>query len=285
MDAGRSSASPFDVATFPPDVAQPLSPLSPSLLSALAPATMRDRVTAHAALRERIVFDPAGRASVRHGEARLSSGFSRLADVTDPGAPRVFGRRALLRIDDRAGERVPADVFFGAFGNDVELIDVDRLGRALHVLNFAALAASGVLFLPVQPRLLKSIRYDHGRYFADLLLSLGVNPASIVIEIPAVAAAHRTFLAYLVDSYRRHGFKVAAHVAGAAAILALQTGKTPHFVMIDARRALRDAMVAPLLAFAAHHGVCAIFTCVDGPAALALLHQQGVRFIDAGDDV
>ncbi|MGI4861297.1 MAG: EAL domain-containing protein [Janthinobacterium lividum] len=257
----------------------------PADASAVSLATLRARVAEHPALRERIFFDADGQARARYRDAQLGSGFSRISDVADPTAPHIFGRRAVLQVCDDAGLPVATDEFFATFGNDGDLIDADRLSRAVHVLNFFGQAAPGILFVPVQPRLLKSIRYDHGRYFADLLLSLGVSPASVVIEIPAVAAAHRTFLAYLVDSYRRHGFKVAAHLAGAATILALQSGKTPHFVMIDAQQALREAMVAPLLAFAARHGVCPIFKCVDGPAALTLLRQYGVRLVDAGDAV
>ncbi|MGI4861415.1 MAG: EAL domain-containing protein [Janthinobacterium lividum] len=273
MDVSHSRALPPDAATLSADA------LPVSL------ATLRARVAAHPALGARILFDADGQARARHRDARLGSGFSCVSDVADPAAPRVFARRAVLQVRDAAGLPLPAEEFFNTLDSDGDLIDADRLSRSVHVLNFLAQATQGLLFLPVQPRLLKSIRYDHGRYFADLLLSLGVNPASVVIEIPAVAAAHRTFLAYLVDSYRRHGFKVAAHLASAATILAVQTGRTPHFVMVDARQALRDAMVAPLLAYAAHHGVCPIFKCVDGSAALGLLRQHGVRFIDAGDAV
>ncbi len=61
-------------------------------------------------------------------------------------------------------------------------------------------------------RLLKSVKYDHGKHFSDVLVSFGLSPARIVIELPSPRSRTRTFLGYLTKSYQHYGFKVAGNL-------------------------------------------------------------------------
>lgn len=160
------------------------------------------------------------------------------------------------------------------------LIAADRIARAVHAVNFFLRGKSDLLFLPVHERLLKSVRYDHGRHFASVLISLGLNPARIVIEIPPAASSHKTFFAYLLNSYRSYGFKVAANLLDAGRILSMQSSAVPDFVIVDSRLTLRDALVKPLLCYGARTGLKLVFARVTDALALDRLRLSGVQLIE-----
>src|SRR5258708_20878207 len=129
--------------------------------------------------------------------------------------------------------------------DDQELVALDRMSRALHAINFFGAQRHGLLFLRVHERLLKSVKYDHGRHFSSVLLSFGLNPSRVVIELPAAAVAHKTFLGYLTTSYQRYGFKVAGNLSNAGQILSVSETARLDFIKMDAAVALRDALGEP----------------------------------------
>src|SRR5579859_417427 len=168
---------------------------------------------------------------------------------------------------------------FDRIADDQQLVALDRMSRALHAINFFGAQRHGLLFLRVHERLLKSVKYDHGRHFSTVLVSFGLNPSRIVIELPAAAVAHRTFLGYLTKSYQRYGFKVAGNLPNAGQILSVSDMARLDFVKMDAAVALRDAMVKPLVGYASRLRVPLIFNRVmDEPQFLAL-QQYDVRFV------
>ncbi len=202
------------------------------------------------------------------------------AHTAHAAGPRLGWRASLLAFD-RSALMSSSAAWFETIESAALLVSLDRMTRALHAVNFFASATPGLLFLPVHDRLLKSIKYDHGKHFAAILLSLGFDPARVVIEIPAAAAVHKTFLAYLVDSYRSHGFKVAANLSRAAMILSMQPGSTPNFVIADLERSRREQMIPPLLSYAQRLRTELIFDGIDDAATLAALQNDGVRYAAA----
>jgi len=127
--------------------------------------------------------------------------------------------------------------------------------------------------------LLKSVKYDHGRHFSTVLVSFGLNPSRIVIELPAAAVAHRTFLGYLTKSYQRYGFKVAGNLPNAGQILSVSDMARLDFIKMDAGLALRDAMVKPLVGYANRLRIPLIFNRVADETQFDLLQQYDVRFV------
>lgn len=168
---------------------------------------------------------------------------------------------------------------FDRIADDQQLVALDRMSRALHAINFFGAQRHGLLFLRVHERLLKSVKYDHGRHFSSVLLSFGLNPSRVVIELPAAAVAHKTFLGYLTTSYQRYGFKVAGNLSNAGQILSVSETARLDFIKMDAAIALRDAMVKPLVGYASRLRVPLIFNrVIDEPQFLAL-QQYDVRFV------
>ena len=175
----------------------------------------------------------------------------------------------------------PFDPFdrFDRIEADPQLVALDRLSRTLHAINFFGAQRHGLLFLRVHERLLKSVKYDHGRHFSTVLMSFGLNPSRIAIELPSAAVAHRTFLGYLTKSYQRYGFKVAGNLPNAGQILSVSDMARLDFIKMDAGLALRDAMVKPLVGYANRLRIPLIFNRVASEAQFDLLQQYDVRFV------
>jgi EAL domain-containing protein (putative c-di-GMP-specific phosphodiesterase class I) len=183
-----------------------------------------------------------------------------------------------VTLREQDGQATPCDPFVDSL-DDPELVALDRMVRALHTINFLGSQQHGLLFLRVHERLLKSVRYDHGRHFSNVLLSFGLNPGRVVIELPAAAVAHRTFVGYLTKSYQRYGFKVAGNLPNAGQILSVSDMARLDFVKMDATSALRDSMVKPLVSYAARLRIPLIFNRVTDTAQFELLQQYDVRFV------
>ncbi|WP_027795744.1 EAL domain-containing protein [Paraburkholderia acidipaludis] len=183
-----------------------------------------------------------------------------------------------VTLREQDGQAAPCDPFVDSL-DDPELVALDRMVRALHTINFLGSQQHGLLFLRVHERLLKSVRYDHGRHFSNVLLSFGLNPGRVVIELPAAAVAHRTFVGYLTKSYQRYGFKVAGNLPNAGQILSVSDMARLDFVKMDATSALRDSMVKPLVSYAARLRIPLIFNRVADTAQFEQLQQYDVRFV------
>jgi len=200
--------------------------------------------------------------------------------VASPDSADRFGDEvgfeASLRLVDKEGS--PRNLF-AAVDDDGQLVALDRLARALHAINFFGSGRSGLLFLNVHERLLKSVKYDHGRHFSEVLLSFGLNPARIVIELPEAAVAHRTFVGYLIKSYQSYGFKVAGNLPNAGQILSVSDMARLDFIKIDTANALRDSMVKPLVGYASRLRIPLIFKNVDDAGQFTMLQQYDVRLV------
>ena len=55
-----------------------------------------------------------------------------------------------------------------------------------------------------------------------------------MIELPAAAVAHSTFLGYLTKSYQRYGFKVAGNLPNAGQIMSVSEMARLDFIKMDA---------------------------------------------------
>ncbi len=217
-------------------------------------------------------YEPIYDISVHGGAQSLTADLSSAARFGDE-----LGFQAVTLRDD--GGKISVFDPFSDTLDDPELVALDRCVRALHAINFLGSQQHGLLFLRVHERLLKSVKYDHGRHFSNVLVSFGLNPGRVVIELPAAAVAHRTFVGYLTKSYQRYGFKVAGNLSNAGQILSVSDSARLDFVKMDASSALRDSMVKPLVSYAARLRIPLIFNRVMDVAQFEQLQQYDVRFV------
>jgi EAL domain-containing protein (putative c-di-GMP-specific phosphodiesterase class I) len=249
------------------------------------------RASDHPFLGEHLALGTGARhaqAVARRGDIELCSAYEPIYDVTvhgleqslsaEPSSAARFGDELGFQAITLRADGALCDPFTDTT-DDTELVALDRMVRALHAINFLGSRQHGLLFLRVHERLLKSVKYDHGRHFSNVLVSFGLNPGRIVIELPPSAVAHRTFVGYLTQSYQRHGFKVAGNLPNAGQILAVSDMARLDFLKMDAGAALRDSMVKPLVTYASRLRIPLIFSRVADAAQFDLLQQYDVRFV------
>jgi EAL domain-containing protein (putative c-di-GMP-specific phosphodiesterase class I) len=230
----------------------------------------------------------AGAAIAHYGELCLASAYEPIFDVTTRGQPQSL--TASVESAERFGDELGFQALtvlgdgasfdpFAQLDDDRQLVELDRLSRALHAFNFFGAQRPGLLFLRVHERLLKSVKYDHGKHFSSILVEFGLNPGRIVIELPAAAVAHRTFLGYLTKSYQRYGFKVAGDLPNAGQIMSVSDMARLDFIKMDAGAALRDSVVRPLVGYASRLRIPLIFSHVGDEAQFEALQQFDVSFV------
>lgn len=114
------------------------------------------------------------RINARFYNCSLSSVFQ---PIVHAASNRPVGHHGLLRAAGSDGVSLsPWGVFSFAVA-DQELVDLDRLCRTLHVLNYYRTAPErDMLYLNVQLRLLQTVGRDFGRAFEDRLERLGLGP-------------------------------------------------------------------------------------------------------------
>ncbi len=254
-----------------------------------------ERAASHPFLGEHLAMGSglhAHEAVARRGAITLTSAYEPIFDISTHAIPQAlladpvnaarFGDElGFQAVALRTDAAVSAPVFdpFDDRLDDPNLVAIDRMVRALHAINFFGAQRHGLLFLRVHERLLKSVKYDHGRHFSNVLVSFGLNPGRIVIELPPAAVAHRNFLGYLTKSYQHYGFKVAGNLPNAGQILSVSDMARLDFVKMDAGVALRDSMVKPLVGYANRLRIPLIFNGVADAAQYDLLQQYDVRFV------
>ena len=160
---------------------------------------------------------------------------------------------------------------------DDESIELDRLCRMLHSINFfrQPQPADVDLYLSVHDRLLSAVSSNHGYAFRRILGALGLPTARIVLQLPAVGPGRRWLANYVADNYRRNGFRLAFQAASVADAIEVLGQLQPYAVKVDADAVADDDALRQLLALAKAHDTVLIFKRLRSAAALALLARAG----------
>lgn len=181
----------------------------------------------------RIWLDTQGRAQGRYFNCMLTSEFQ---PVRQFGDFSVVGYEALVRsASETEGARSIWKLLEGAASDD-ESIALDRLCRMVHAINFFRQSPEENvdLYLNVHERLLAAVASSHGLVYRRILASLGLPVERIVLQLPAIRPGQQFLLNYVVDNYRRSGFRVALNALDAADGLRLQAQVAPDVIKLDA---------------------------------------------------
>jgi len=158
-----------------------------------------------------------GRVEGWHGEARLATVFQHVRRSAAPGTS--LGREAGLRTYvDHNSPRAAIETFSALYGASV--INLDRLCRAIHLLNFLPEATpEELLFVEVNPRHIVSVKRQHGVFFEQLLRHCGMQPERVVIVAPFLSlAGARPPLIDGLRNYRERGYRLGIKLDLAAAL-------------------------------------------------------------------
>jgi EAL domain-containing protein (putative c-di-GMP-specific phosphodiesterase class I) len=208
---------------------------------------------------------------------RLSSVFQPVVNANDR---QVTGHAAYIRSETDNKDVLPPWGVFALAAEDTLLVKLDRLCRTVHAINyFSTASGSGNLFVSVQPRLLESVKDDHGRAFEKVLNLIGVATSRVVIEIPTEVNRDWRLLKHVISNYRSRGYRIAANHSGAGDNWMVELGSLyPDIVRLDASALLQYDGTDPLLDTAHRFGAALLIRDIE-------TSQQMVAAVRAGADL
>lgn len=216
---------------------------------------------------------------------KLTSTFQPVFSITDN---TTIGHAAYIRsqIDDEIA-LWPWQVFSQA-STDNQLVELDRLCRAVHALNYFKRALnSEQLFLVVHPRLLEIVKHDHGSTFGDFLDLIGVRTSQVTIEIPPAVNRDPVLLYQVISNYRARGYQVAANYTPAGTPGSLSSvdwltrpeSLTPDIVRIDADELFHNSGAYAFAETAIRAGLRLLVWNIDTPRQLAAARDIGAIYL------
>lgn len=219
-------------------------------------------------------LDADGKAQGRFFNCTMTSAFQPLRQL-DSG--RVLAFEGLARSVSAADAGLSLWKLLDHAASDDESVELDRLCRMLHAINFFRQAEAGAadLYLSVHDRLLSAVSSNHGHAFRRILDALGLPLARIVLQLPAVTPHQGWLLNYVADNYRRNGFRFAVNAAGPNQALALLDRLRPDAFKLDARDLVDEAAAANLLEICHAAGIRVVFKRLETIQAHAALQRIG----------
>ncbi|SFW10848.1 EAL domain-containing protein [Nitrosovibrio sp. Nv17] len=210
-------------------------------------------------------------------DRRLSSAFQ---PVIDARTRQVAGHAAYVRCGPgHQRMTLPRDIFALAT-EDRLLVKLDRLCRTLHAFNYFNVANGlGWLSVNVQPRLLESVKDDHGRAFSEILNLIGITPSRVVIEIPVEVNRDWRLFKRVVGNYRSHGYRIAANHSGAAGWMPQLRDLYPDVLRLEASSLLHHSDSAPLREDVHRFGAVLLVHGIETRQQMAAAFQVGAGLL------
>src|SRR5450830_1739038 len=238
----------------------------------------------------RVWLDADGRAQGKYFNTTLTSAFQpiRTFGSKTTADAAIIAHEGFARSYSESDSGLHLWKLLDHAASDDESVELDRLCRMLHAINFyrQPQAAGTDLHLNVHARLLAAVGSNHGIAFRRILNLLELPHEKIVLQMPVVTQNQGWLLNYVLDNYRRNGFRLGISAIDARDALALLGKVRPDMIKVDARELNDVASTQELLRRAAAEGVLIVFKRVENApvfeqlSALAQalgtpLHAQG----------
>ncbi|MFL9879001.1 EAL domain-containing protein [Herbaspirillum rhizosphaerae] len=160
--------------------------------------------------------------------------------------------------------------------SDDESVELDRLCRMLHSINFYRQVEDNVsLHLSVHARLLAAVDSNHGIAFRRILNMLELPHEQIILQMPVITQNQSWLLNYVLDNYRRNGFRLGISAADARDALALLDKVKPDLIKVDAREIVDEQSTEKLLRIAGEQDIRVVFKRVENPDVFIKLQAFG----------
>lgn len=218
----------------------------------------------------RVWADAEGRATGRYFNSTLTSAFQPIRRLD---GNEVIGYEGFARSHSETDQGLCLWKLLDHAANDDESVELDRLCRMLHSINFfrQPQSAGSDLYLSVHARLLAAVDGNHGTAFSRILKVLDLPQERVVLQLPVIVE-HQGWLAnYVADNYRRNGFRIGVNATDSLEALKLLDLVRPEVVKVDTRQALHDGPVLRLLDRCAARNVRVIFKRVENAETLDTL--------------
>ncbi|CAJ0812427.1 EAL domain-containing protein [Ralstonia flaminis] len=224
--------------------------------------------------------DASGRVQGQFFHSSLTSLFEPVWQLAADGTLALAGHEALMRTWTRGGDLgLNPWKLFSLASDDSTLVELDRLCRLVHTLNYFARTDARRLVVNVHGRLLAAVAADHGKAFHRAVTALGLSPEQFVIQVPSTANDDLGLLLFVVDNYRRNGFAVAVQASDPAEAGALLVHAKPAYLKLDARRNWVTRHVVSLADSARELGVTLTLRRCERPSDLELARAAGITHV------
>jgi len=214
-----------------------------------------------------IWLDEEGRARGRYFNSTLTSAFQ---PIRSSVSRAVIGYEAYARSYSAGDQGLNVWRLLDHAANDDESVELDRLCRILHAINFYRQPEShGMdLYLSVHTRLLAAVEGNHGMAFRRILDLLELPHQHIVLQLPQITPSQRWVLNHVADNYRRNGFRIGINAGDAEQALDLLERVRPDVIKLNAGVKLNAGEVIPevcrkLLEQAGHAGSRVVFKRIE----------------------
>ena len=219
-----------------------------------------------------IWINDSGQAQGRYFNSTLTSVFQAIRSSSDH---RIIGYHGLARSYGNDNGDLSLWRLLDHAANDDESVELDRLCRLLHAINFyrQVQSADQNLYLNVHARLLAAVEGNHGAAFRRILNTLELPHQHIVLELPAIVKNQGWMLNHIAENYQRNGFRLAINVSSTEQGLELL--KRRHFdtIRIDSNTVQDIASLKKLLHAAKTAKTKLIFKRVETNTTCQLLSQ------------
>jgi EAL domain-containing protein (putative c-di-GMP-specific phosphodiesterase class I) len=219
-------------------------------------------------------LDDQGKAHGRYFNSTLTSAFQ---PIRVPDENRIVGVQAFMRSHSSSDEGLSVWKLLDTVATDDQSIELDRLCRLLHAVNFYRQPEMEdvELYLSVHPRLLAAVDSNHGTSFRHVLDVLGLPHQKIVLQLPQIEERQSWLLNYVADNYRRNAFRLAVNASNARQGGVLLGEIKPDVIKVDARELVDEEATAQLLRQAGASGALVVFKRVENPAVYERLRELG----------
>ena len=211
-------------------------------------------------------------------QSRLTSAFQPIVRASDNG---IVGHHACLRVFDAGDKAVAPWSMFAQAAEDAMLVQLDRLCRTVHALNYFPRGnANRTLYLNVEPRLLGIVADDHGAYFELVLNELGIPASRVAIVLPADALEDPVTFVRAAISYRMRGYRVVAQLRAHTPVdLEHIFLAEPHDVALDGPTVRASDETRKVVEALARRGIHAIARQVEDEAQAQAARDVGFGFL------
>lgn len=232
----------------------------------------------------KVWLDEQGRAVGRFFNTSLTSAFQAVHSF---GEGEVIAYEAFARSYSELDDGLHLWKLLDQAASDDESVELDRLCRMLHAINYYRQAGAFApdqapeLHLSVHARLLAAVNNNHGVAYRRILSALELPHERIVLQLPVVTPNQRWLLNYVLDNYRRNGFRLGVSANSPLEALGLLDKVKPDLIKVDARELADPDSVALLLLRAAEQGVRIFFKRIENRDVFGKLEQYGSALAQA----
>lgn len=229
-------------------------------------------------------MDEQGQAHGRYFNATLSSAFQTIRSGVEN---EVIAYEGYLRSYSSGDQGLNIWKLLDNAASDDESVELDRLCRLLHTVNFfrRPAVANLDLYLSVHSRLLAAVAGNHGMAFRRVLDALELPHQSIILQLPLITPSQRWVFTHVAENYRRNGFRIGANAGSLEQASDLLERIRPDSIKIDMAQANDAYIQSSLLQRAERQNCKLIFKRIETEAQLGALqntHQTASPYFVQG---